>query len=196
MKKLILFSLLLAVAPVFATTCGAPNPGGQVLSGVIADDLYVPAGTLCKLSYADVKGNTKVEGALASFASHFSNDVNVTGAIGFDNYWTPNTVAVDGNLIITATDQSALTSTPLSGFWLGGGYAVIIGKNLIVSDSTAPFYSEGVIVKGNAIFDGNQKGVTLGGNTVVSKNLNCDGNTPAPVLGSVTAMYKNGQCSQ
>jgi hypothetical protein len=103
---------------------------------------------------------------------------------------------VDGNLIITATDQSALTSTPLSGFWLGGGYAVIIGRNLIVSDSTAPFYSEGVIVKGNAIFDDNQKGVTLGGNTVIGKNLNCDGNTPAPVLGSITAMHQNGQCSQ
>jgi hypothetical protein len=181
--------LCLTVAPAFATTCGTPGGPAVNLSAVIPDDLDVPAGAVCNLHYSDVKGNTTVEGRLNSFASHFSKDVHVTGGIGFDNYWTANTVAVEGNLIITATGDQ-------SGFWLGGGFPVIIGKNLIVSDSTAPFYSEGVIVRGNAIFDGNQKGVTLGGNTVVSKNLNCDGNTPAPLLGVVTAAHKNGQCSQ
>jgi hypothetical protein len=185
--KLVLFSLL-ALAPAFATTCGVPGgPAVDLSTPVINDDLYVPAGATCKLHYVNVMGNTTVEGALVSFASHFSKNVNVTGAIGFINYYYDN-AAVDGNLIITAT-------TGDSGFWVGDAKTVVIRGNLIVSDSTARFYSEGVNVLGNAIFDNNKAGVILGGNTFIGKNLNCDDNTPAPVLGNITATYKNGQCS-
>jgi hypothetical protein len=100
--------LCLVVTPAFAaggtTTCTT----GQPLTGVIPNNLHVPAGEFCQLNWAEVVGNVTVEGTLLSFSSMYDKNVNVTGAGSITIANGYNDRPIKGNLNISGSGQSGI----------------------------------------------------------------------------------------
>jgi hypothetical protein len=203
MKNLtILFSGLLCfvAVPVFAAN---PNPGGgsttcagQQLTGVIASNLDVPAGSFCQLNWADVQGNVTVEGTLLSFSSQFDKNVTVSGAGSITIANGYHDRPIKGNLNISGSGQSGIAPA-------NDGNNVVLGNiNVTGLNNGGAFFTSQATVGGGVSVNYNFGRVDLSYLTI-SKNLDCNNNSPAPVSwsidhgygSSITAAGKTGQCA-
>jgi hypothetical protein len=195
MKKTICLTL-------FALSAFAANPGGgstecanRSISGPIPNNLHVPAGTTCTLSWATVAGNVSVDGTLLSISSKFEANVTVSGTVSFiNNYQTP---LIGKNLTVTnsASGQSGIF-----------GDTTLIKGNVTISglQPGASFtFSSDTTVNGGVSITNNLGPVNVS-YLSIGQSLDCSGNNPAPNSWSIDHGYgsttsatggKTGQCA-
>jgi hypothetical protein len=188
--------LCLVVTPAFAAG-GTTTCTGQ-LTGVIPNNLDVPAGAVCQLNWAEVVGNVTVEGTLLSFSSMYDKNINVSGAgsISIINGYSDR--PIKGNLNISGSGQS--------GIYPGNTGNVVLGNITVTGlNNGGTFYVGQATVNGAVTVNYNFGRVDLSGLTI-SKNLDCTNNDPAPVswsiysdygphMSTITATQKTGQCA-
>jgi hypothetical protein len=207
-----------------ATRCG----GGDSLAAGTYDALTIPAGETCHINVTGVviTGNLKVEDgaglAIGEFRTRNTSvfvggNVIVQSGASFELFGdteesnTPNSMAIDGNLIADHA-RRVLNSSPglhVSGNVLLDGVEQVsmtrafVAKNIHVGGATATAFVKSNHVAGsieflnNALPAGAVGPPVVGGNTV-GKNLICFGNSPPPInqgLPNVVSGVEAGQCA-
>jgi hypothetical protein len=190
--------LCLVAVPMFA---GNPGNGSTECSNttisnkIIQSNLHVPAGATCTLQWAEVGGNTSVDGTLISISSKFDGNVNVAGTVSFiNNYQSP----------LIGKSLSITNSSGNSGIF---GDTTVINGSVTVSglhDGGSFSFSSNTTVVGGVSITGNSGWVDIS-STHIDGTLNCSGNTPAPTSWSISHGYPasvtaaggvtGGQCS-
>ena len=172
----------------------------ETMSGLITDDLNVPAGAVCRLLGSEVAGNVTVQGSLFSYGTRFDKNVDVHGGVIVISNGNGMGSALFGNLTINGSSGNNQIGCPnISNEFLG---------NISFTGSTGTFNVCPANVKGNVIINNNTR-VNLDysgpyvadlNNIVSGKNITCEANASsngdAPIKGSNdAAKQKLGQCA-
>ena len=189
--------LCLAAVPAFAApgATGSTTCVDRIDGGTVPNNLYVPAGATCTLSWSEVVGNATVDGTLISFDSKFDRNITVTGTISLINGYDFRPIV--GNL-------SIINSAGQSGIYCPNTANVINGSITVTGlHDGGSFYICSAQVGGGVTLANNLGRIDISYMNI-GKGLDCYGNDPAPISWSVNVGYgssiiatngKTGQCS-